>query len=70
MDAHSRFDLLWKSGKLDRKSCYSWLSKKLDIPLEECHIGMMDVTDCNRVVEVVNELIGLDGMPVEDLWTE
>jgi len=60
MDAHAAFDPLWKrkaaqegwsKGKARGKG-YAWLAKQLGIPPGECHIGMMDVAMCHRVVEV------------------
>jgi hypothetical protein len=59
-EAHKWFDPLWQRkisrdgvGKFTaRNQAYKWLSKTLEIPLTVCHIGMMDVEDCKRVVEV------------------
>lgn len=48
--AHAAFDPLWKSGLMRRRKAYGWLAKQLDIPVQECHIGMFDVPQCNRVV--------------------
>ena len=52
MDAHGAFDPLWHGG--NRKAAYAWLSKALEIPANRCHIGMMDVDDCRRVVDACN----------------
>ena len=58
--AHDVFDPLWEA-KMRRDKCkkheargaaYRWLSKELGTPFEETHIGMFDVSQCNRVVEV------------------
>ena len=51
MAAHSAFDPLWKSGAKKRGSAYAWLSDALGMNKKDCHIGMMDVADCHRVVE-------------------
>lgn len=50
--AHAAFDPIWKSGRMRRGSAYAWLCDKLQIPKDECHIGMMDVGMCRRVVEI------------------
>lgn len=58
--AHAAFDRLWKAKlrreggrkKLARGAGYKWLAAQLGIEREECHIGMMDVALCRRVVEV------------------
>lgn len=50
--AHAAFDPIWKSKKMSRAEAYAWLSKTLNIPKEDCHIGMFDENTCQRVVEV------------------
>lgn len=49
--AHAAFDPLWKSKRMARRSAYSWLARRLGIPVDDCHIGMMDAAGCNAVVE-------------------
>lgn len=58
--AHEYFDPLWKK-KMARDGCsktkarragYRWLSKQLGIPYKKTHIGMFDVADCRRVVNL------------------
>lgn len=60
MRAHAAFDPLWQ-GKIRRDGCskskarkagYLWLSAQLGIPPGRTHIGMMNVDECRRVVEV------------------
>lgn len=60
MQAHDAFDPLWEA-KVDRtgksqKHCrgagYKWLAERMGIPKAECHIGMFDVGQCQRVVEI------------------
>lgn len=51
--AHAAFDPLWKHGAMKRGSAYGWLSKSLGIPKHQAHIGMFDVDQCRRVVELV-----------------
>lgn len=60
MEAHAAFDPLWKRKQViaginkhhARGSGYKWLAAQLGVNREECHIGMMDVAMCKRVVEV------------------
>lgn len=53
--AHAVFDPLWKHGGMTRNQAYAWLSKQLDLPLEETHIGMFDVERCKQVIKACNE---------------
>lgn len=57
--AHAHFDALYKAvgqrhpqGGSPRKRGYRWLSGKLGIPHDQCHIGMMDMATANSVVEI------------------
>lgn len=60
MEAHKYFDSMWyrriaisKCGKrAARMRGYYWLSQKLGIHKSECHIGMMDLETCRRVVQI------------------
>jgi len=60
MAAHKAFDVLWQrraaTGRTNRKGArtrgYYWLAEQLKMPRSKCHIGMMDVNDCIRVVKV------------------
>ncbi|ECC0132114.1 hypothetical protein FL828_20415 [Salmonella enterica subsp. enterica] len=48
--AHAAFDPIWKSGRLTRQQAYAWLSREMSLSREECHIGMFDLEQCQRVV--------------------
>lgn len=52
MRAHAAFDLLWKGRFMRRWQAYAWLASELDIPSEKCHIGMMDIHMCQKVIDV------------------
>lgn len=61
-EAHRLFDGLWKEKMRQgftqqdaRTTAYKWLSLKLSISEDECHIGMMDIDDCKRVVELCKQ---------------
>jgi hypothetical protein len=53
MKAHAAFDPLWKEQGLKRKEAYQKLADLLGIPVKETHIGMFDVDQCKRVIEVL-----------------
>ena len=50
--AHAAFDPIWRDGSMKRREAYKWLAARLDIDPKSCHIGMMDVDMCLRVIEV------------------
>lgn len=56
MAAHAAFDELWRrttpAGSFDRNGAYAWLAEQLGIERADCHIGMFDVEQCKRVVEI------------------
>ena len=51
-EAHRQFDPIWKSGLTSRREAYKWLAEMLDIPVEDCHIGMFDVRQCQTVIHL------------------
>lgn len=60
--AHAAFDPLWKFHTwgdgyqtMTRNAAYGWLADQLGIARAGCHIGMFDVEQCQRVVEVCSE---------------
>lgn len=55
VEAHQALDRVWQSGTMQRKKTYRWLAKHLGIDPKQCHIGMFDVAQCRRVVDVVRE---------------
>lgn len=50
--AHGIFDGLWKSGKMTRSKAYRWLSSKMNLSSEECHIGRFDEELCQKVINI------------------
>jgi len=66
--AHNIFDKISKTNKINeiwnpkipkmnnRAKSYLWLSQKLHIKPKYCHIGMMDVNDCKRVIELCKNI--------------
>ncbi|MCW3466528.1 DUF3268 family zinc-finger domain-containing protein [Chitinophaga nivalis] len=48
--AHAAFDPIWQEKILNRKEAYKWLSAKLNISEQRCHIGMFDIETCLLVI--------------------
>lgn len=64
--AHAAFDPLWQ-GKMRRDGCskgkarragYAWLAAQLGIDVKKCHIGYMNMDECQRVVQICDALRG------------
>lgn len=62
--AHSYFDPIWKNAvkvgwdKYEaRSSSYKWLSYKMSIPIYQTHIGMFDVEQCKRMIEIITKKV-------------
>jgi hypothetical protein len=51
--AHREFDVIWKMGFMTRTEAYIWLADKMGLPAHNCHMGMFNEGQCERVVEVV-----------------
>ncbi len=50
---HSLFDPLWKQALMSRSEAYRRLAKALNIPKEECHIGMFDEGRCMMAITAI-----------------
>lgn len=55
--AHAAFDPLWQFGEFRhrRNDAYRWLAEQMGLPVEETHIGMFDVEQCQRVIQIIRE---------------
>lgn len=57
--AHAAFDPIWQKecagtgfkGRA-RRSAYAWLADAMGMKPEDCHVGKLDVAECDRVVEL------------------
>lgn len=52
--AHAVFDPLWKSRRFTRSGAYAWLAKELNMSRDDCHIGMMGIEQCKKVINCIN----------------
>lgn len=60
IQAHAYFDGMWKkkmernkmSKNVARNLAYEWLARMMGLTRDDCHIGMFDVAECNKVVEL------------------
>lgn len=54
---HDLFDPKWKKGKNSRRrkrsALYAWLAQKLEIPVDECHIGWFDIETLRRAYKIL-----------------
>lgn len=57
--AHAVFDPLWKNKMKQgftksaaRGKGYKWLAEQLQIEAKDCHIGMFDVEQCQKVIDI------------------
>jgi hypothetical protein len=63
-DAHRAFDKIAKTGLINklwkqripnttnREKAYWWLSRKMGVKKEFCHIGMFDLDQCAKVISI------------------
>ena len=54
--AHAAFDPIWKSGRMSRADAYAWLAEQIGVARQNCHIGMFDVDQCQRVIAACGEI--------------
>ena len=49
--AHTHFDAFWR-GNMSRPAGYALLAERMNLPGDEAHIGMFDIDQCRKVVEL------------------
>ena len=50
--SHSCFDWLWRKHYFSRGGAYHWLAEKMGLDVKLTHIGMFDVEQCQKVIDV------------------
>lgn len=55
--AHKAFDPIWEDKHLTRTEAYSTLASYLKISLDECHISLFGIEQCQAVVEASKSII-------------
>lgn len=53
IEAHDAFDLVWKTGKMSRRSAYRWMQKAMNLSRDEAHIGRFTKEQCQRLINAV-----------------
>ncbi len=52
MKCHDIFDKMWNTPQ-QRKKCYAWLAKELNIKVEDCHFGYFDLDMLGKAYKVL-----------------
>ncbi len=51
--AHEEFDPIWREKRiLSRYKAYEWLAGRLGIPVADCHIGLFNIEQCHKVIDI------------------
>lgn len=53
---HNVFDACWKLGGLSRSYCYAELSKRMNIPIKECHFAYFDIPKLTQALNILPEM--------------
>lgn len=57
-EAKEFFNPIWQEKYMTRSEAYAWLAAEMNItPVEDCHIGWMEVDQCRRVVSVCSPIM-------------
>lgn len=55
---HDIFDPLWRSKSKfkNRGAAYRWLKKVMGLSSDQAHIGMFDLGQCNKLIEILTNV--------------
>jgi hypothetical protein len=59
--AHKAFDVFWRGKENQaevRKAEYAWLADVMGVAVEDCHIGMFNIEQCNKVITTCLKRLG------------
>jgi len=60
IELHGVFDAIWTADMFKnsitrnkaRSRAYAWLSKKIELPIEQTHVGMFNYEMCKKAIEI------------------
>ena len=51
--AHAEFEPIWRGkSRFTRRAAYAWLSDEMGLPPEKTHIGMFDIDQCRKCIDI------------------
>ncbi|QEL01615.1 hypothetical protein FKG96_12615 [Olivibacter sp. LS-1] len=53
------FELLWKESHMTKRMAHAWIASKLKLSKSDCYIGKMDLSQCNRVIELSRKFLSI-----------
>ena len=56
IQAHRKFDLIWRSGIMTREEAYRWFADSFGLCLRDAHIGMCSEYRCRELIRLCNVL--------------
>lgn len=57
IQAHRKFDLIWKNGIMPREEAYRWFADSFGLSLRDAHIGMCSEYRCRELIRLCNEVL-------------
>lgn len=57
IQAHRKFDRIWKCGIMTRENAYRWFADSLGLSLRDAHIGMCGEYRCRELIKLCDEVL-------------
>ena len=57
IQAHRKFDLIWKNGIMTREEAYRWFADSFGLSLRDAHIGMCSEDRCRELIRLCNGVL-------------
>lgn len=57
IQAHRKFDLIWKNGIMTREEAYRWFADSFGLSLRDAHIGMCSEYRCRELIRLCTEVL-------------
>ena len=56
-EAHQQFKRIYQSGIMTKRDTYLWLSRILEVPMSQAHIGYLGLYYCQLVIDECQKLL-------------
>ena len=57
IQAHRKFDRIWKNGIMTREEAYRWFADSFGLSLRDAHIGMCSDNRCRELIRLCDEVL-------------
>lgn len=51
-EAHKQLDRLWRNGHMNRSAAYKFMSQRMGLHTDDCHVGLFNIEQCMEAAAI------------------